>query len=217
MFRDLRTAVSSTRRIAAFGLLILALGLCAYVLGTQHAHPRFVQAAGSLFWIVGAYLGIRIFTYILLDPLLSNRETAVPGFARDLVVFALYVGAAVLLLHKAGGVNLGAILGTGAIAAAVVGLSLQETLGNLFAGISLHLDEAFRPGDWIEVTGNLRNASGQETFIGQVETMTWRSVQIVTENGDTTVFPNRVLAQAVVTHLSRAAARRGGTECRPRC
>ncbi len=201
MFRDLRRAVSSTRRIAAFGLLLLALGLGAYVLGTQHAHPRFVQAAGTLFWVVGAYLGIRIFTYVLLDPLLSNRETAVPGFARDLVVFALYVGAGVLLLHKAGGVNLGAILGTGAIAAAVVGLSLQETLGNLFAGISLNLDEAFRPGDWIEVTGNLRNASGQETFVGQVETMTWRSVQILTENGDTTVFPNRVLAQAVVTNL----------------
>jgi len=201
MFRDLRTAVSSTRRIAAFGLLVLALALGAYVLGTQHAHPGFIQAAGLLFWIVGAYLGIRLFTWLLLDPLLSNRRTDVPGFARDLVVFALYVGAAIVLLHRVGGVNLGALLGTGAIAAAVVGLSLQETLGNLFAGISLNLDEAFRVGDWIEVTGNLRNGAGQDTFVGQVETMTWRSVQMVTENGDTTVFPNRILAQAVVTNL----------------
>jgi CRP-like cAMP-binding protein len=55
--------------------------------------------------------------------------------------------------------------------------------------------------DWVEVTGNLRGGSGQETFVGRVETMTWRTVQIITENGDTSIFPNRILAQAVVTNL----------------
>ncbi|BDU78484.1 cyclic nucleotide-binding domain-containing protein [Mesoterricola sediminis] len=201
MFRDLRTAVSVRRRVAAYALLLAALGLGAFTLGTQQHHPPFIRAATALFAVVGAYLGIRLFTWLLLDPLLSDRKTAVPGFARDLVVFALYVTAAVLLLNRMAGVQPGALLGTGAIAAAVVGLSLQETLGNLFAGISMQLDEAFRVGDWIEVTGNLRGGPGQETLVGQVETMTWRCVQMITENGDTTVIPNRILAQAVVTNL----------------
>jgi small-conductance mechanosensitive channel len=201
MFRDLRSAVSSTRRVTAFSLLVLAMALGALALGHPRAHPLFIQAASLLFWVVGTYLSIRVFTWVLLDPLLSNRRTAIPGFARDIVVFCLYVGAAVYLLHREGGMNLGTLLGTGAIAAAVVGLSLQETLGNLFAGISLNLDEAFRVGDWIEVTGNLRGGPGQETFVGMVETTTWRSVQLVTENGDTTILPNRILAQAVVTNL----------------
>jgi CRP-like cAMP-binding protein len=122
-------------------------------------------------------------------------------FARDLVVVALYLGAAVYLLHRSVGVNLGTLMNTGAIAAAVVGLSMQETLGNLFAGISMTLAPSYRVDDWVEVTGNLRGGSGQETFVGRVETMTWRTVQIITENGDTTIFPNRILAQAVVTNL----------------
>jgi 2,3,4,5-tetrahydropyridine-2-carboxylate N-succinyltransferase len=50
----------------------------------------------------------------------------------------------------------------------VIGLSLQETLGNLFAGISMRLDPAFEVGDWIEVSGNLRGGPGRETFIGEV-------------------------------------------------
>ena len=201
MFRDLRPPVSSIRRIVAFGLLLVLLGACGWILGFRHAHPELIRPAKMVFVALGSYLAIRIFTYILLDPLLSDRQTAVPGFGRDLVVFALYLGAAFLMLHKGLDVNLGALLGTGAIAAAVVGLSLQETLGNLFAGISLHLDQAFRVGDWVEVTGNLRGGPGQETFVGMVETMTWRSVQLITDNGDTTIFPNRILAQAVVTNL----------------
>jgi len=174
MFRNLRTQVSSSRRILALGLLLLLLGLCAWAVGAR-AHPGLIRAGQLLLGIAGAYLGIRIFTYLLLDPLLSDRRNAVPGFARDLVVVALYVGAAGILLHRVGGLDLGALLGTGAIAAAVVGLSLQETLGNLFAGISLSPDQAFRVGDWLEVSGNLRGPTSQETFMGQVATMTWRS------------------------------------------
>lgn len=198
MFRDLRSAVSATRRIAALGLLVLLLVIGGWLMAARQAH---LPVLALVLWIAGAYLGIRLFTYLLLDPLLSDPRTAIPGFARDLVVFGLYLAAAVFLLHRLGGVNLAALLGTGAIMAAIVGLSLQETLGNLFAGISLSLEQSFRVGDWIEVSGNLRGGPGNDTFIGQVETMTWRSVQAVTENGDTTIFPNRILAQAVVTNL----------------
>ena len=201
MFRDLRTQVRPWRRLVALGLLLTASALAVSVLGDGHGYPMLLRARELLLLALGCYLGIRVFTYVLLDPLLSHWRTSTPGFARDLVVTALYLGAAVFLLHRSVGVGLGTLMSTGAIAAAVVGLSLQETLGNLFAGISMGLAPAFRVDDWVEVTGNLRGGSGQETFIGRVETMTWRTVQIITENGDTTIFPNRILAQAVVTNL----------------
>jgi len=201
VFRDLRTQVRPWRRLVALGLLLTASALAVSVLGDGHGYPMLLRARELLLLALGCYLGIRVFTYVLLDPLLSHWRTSTPGFARDLVVTALYLGAAVFLLHRSVGVGLGTLMSTGAIAAAVVGLSLQETLGNLFAGISMGLAPAFRVDDWVEVTGNLRGGSGQETFIGRVETMTWRTVQIITENGDTTIFPNRILAQAVVTNL----------------
>ncbi len=201
MFRDLRTVVSPWRRWVAIGLLLTTGILAVSLLGDGHGYPVLVRAREFAFWALGCYLGIRAFTHVLLDPLLSHWRTSTPGFARDLMVVALYLGAAVFLLHRSAGVNLGTLMSTGAIAAAVVGLSMQETLGNLFAGISMSLSPAFRVDDWVEVTGNLRGSSGQENFIGRVDTMTWRTVQIITENGDTTILPNRIFAQAVVTNL----------------
>jgi small-conductance mechanosensitive channel len=201
MFRDLREKVSAPRRIAAWILLAALLVAAAFVLPRLTSHPAVHRAAHVILWSAAAYGSIRVLTFVLLDPLLSQGQTATPGFARDLLIVVLYLLAAGLVLREVMQVSLGQLLGTGAIAAAVVGLSLQEVLGNLFAGISLHLDPAFQDGDWVEVTGNLRGGPGRETLIGQVETMTWRTVQIRTENGDMDIFPNRVIAQAVVTNL----------------
>lgn len=202
MFRDLRSQVTPLRRRLAVGLLMLLVLAVGFFLSNLLKNPLFGTVIRALLWAGGAFLVVRLFAWALLDPLLSQGRTATPGFARDLLVVILYFAAGGFILHRIVGVNLGALLGTGAIAAAVVGLSLQEVLGNLFAGISLHLDPVFAVGDWVEVTGNLRGGAGRDTLIGQVEAMTWRTVQLRTENGDTDIFPNRVLAQAVVTNLS---------------
>lgn len=201
MFHDLREKVSAPRRLMAWVLLGALLLLAAFVLPRITSHPAAQQAANAILWSLLAYAAIRAVSFLLLDPLLSQRQTATPGFTRDLLVVALYLAAGGAFLRHALHVSLGQLLGTGAIAAAVVGLSLQEVLGNLFAGVSLHLDPAFREGDWLEITGNLRGGPGRETLIGQVEAMTWRTVQLRTENGDMDILPNRVIAQAVVTNL----------------
>ena len=201
MFRDLREKVSAPRRILAWVLLLALLAVAAFVLPRMTPHPAAHRAADVIFWAALAYGAIRLISFLLLDPLLSQRQTATPGFARDILVVVLYAVSAGLILRGVMQVSLGQLLGTGAIAAAVVGLSLQEVLGNLFAGISLHLDPAFQEGDWLEITGNLRGGPGRETLIGQVEAMTWRTVQLRTENGDMDILPNRIIAQAVVTNL----------------
>ena len=201
MFRDLREKVSAPRRLVAWALIALLLLASAFVFHRITSRPAVHLAADVILWSVLAYGAIRLISFLLLDPLLSQRKTATPGFARDLLVFVLYLLVAGGILREVLQVSLGQLLGTGAIAAAVVGLSLQEVLGNLFAGISLHLDPAFQEGDWVEITGNLRGGPGRETLIGQVETMTWRTVQIRTENGDMDILPNRLIAQAVVTNL----------------
>lgn len=201
MFRDLREKVSAPRRALAWILLALLLVAAAFVLPRVSTNPMVLRAAKFIWWSLLAYGAVRLTSFLLLDPLLSQRKTATPGFARDLIVVALYLVAAGGVLREGLQVSLGQLLGTGAIAAAVVGLSLQEVLGNLFAGISLHLDPAFQEGDWVEITGTLRGGPGRETLIGQVEAMTWRTVQLRTENGDMDVLPNRAIAQAVVTNL----------------
>ena len=48
-------------------------------------------------------------------------------------------------------VNLGALFTTSAIFGVILGLALQDTLGNFFAGISLQADRPFQVGDVITV------------------------------------------------------------------
>lgn len=201
MFRDLRTRVTAGRRLLAWVLFAILLAAASLFFFKEHTHPALRRASIVLMDVAGAILAIKLLAFFLFDPLLSQRKTATPGFARDLIVAVLYSVVGWFILKDVLGVTVGQLLGTGAIAAAVIGLSMQETLGNLFAGISMRLDPAFEVGDWVEVSGNLRGGPGRETFIGEVTSMTWRTVQLRTENGDTDIFPNRAIAQAVVTNL----------------
>jgi small-conductance mechanosensitive channel len=201
MFHDLRGRVSRTRQILAWVILVLLLVVAAFVLPRYSRIQAFQTVADTVLWTLVGLASVKLVTFLLLDPLLRYRKTATPGFARDILVVALYLGAAALILRHVVGMDPTALLSSGAIAAAVIGLSLQETLGNLFSGISMHLDPAFRVGDWVEITGNLRGGPGRETLIGEVTATTWRTVQLRTENGDMDILPNRVLAQAVVTNL----------------
>ncbi len=201
MFRDLRTRVTPSRRALAWVLFALLLAMAGYFLSKQTDYPNLHRASYVVLYVAGAIVGIKFLAFFVFDPLLREHKTATPGFARDLIVVLLYSVAGWFILKNVLGVSVGQLLGTGAIAAAVIGLSLQETLGNLFAGISMRLDPAFEVGDWVEVSGNLRGGNGRETFIGEVTGMTWRTVQLRTENGDTDIFPNRAIAQAVVTNL----------------
>lgn len=201
MFRDLRERVSPGRRLLAWVLLAVLLALGGWFLPLLSQRPAVLLLAKVVSWSALSYAAVRLVAFLLLDPLLRQRKTSTPGFARDLLVVGLYLLAAGGILHQVLGVNLTSLLGTGAIAAAIVGFSLQSTLGNLFAGIAMHLDGTFQEGDWIEVSGTLRAGAGRETYVGEVVSMTWRTVQLRTENGDLDIFPNSVIAGAVVTNL----------------
>ena len=203
MFRDLRVRVSGTRRTVAWVLLLLIITVGAFLVPRLSItpHPALLSGTRIVFWTGVAFLSVRLLTFLLIDPLLRERKTATPGFARDLLVLSLYGFVLGGVLKEVVGVSLTQLLGTGAIAAAIVGLSLQETLGNLFAGISLHMDPAFEEGDWIEISGPWRGGPGRETFVGQVVCITWRTVQMKNDFGDMDIIPNRLIAQAIVTNL----------------
>ena len=208
MSAPFRPRISLSRRAVAWGLLLLLVLGGVALLRRFATHPGVAHAASLVFWILAALVLVKGLAFFLLDPLLRSRKTATPGFARDLLLFVAYFIAGALILRYVVGVTPGQILGTGALAAAVVGLSLQETLGNLFSGLALHLDSAFQVGDWIEVSGTGR----REPLVGWIEAITWRTVHLRTEDGDTEILPNRVLAQSAVTNLFRPAGyhRRAG-------
>jgi small-conductance mechanosensitive channel len=84
------------------------------------------------------------------------------------------------------GVDLAALFTTSAILGVILGLALQDTLGNLFAGLSLQADAPFNVGDVI----NINNKGA-----GVVEGITWRGVKIRTFQNKLLVISNSVIGR----------------------
>ena len=83
--------------------------------------------------------------------------------------------------------NLGALFTTSAIFGVILGLALQDTLGNFFAGISLQADRPFQVGDVITV--------GAQKHTGVVEEITWRAVKIRTFQNHVVLISNSTAAR----------------------
>ncbi|MEP6818427.1 MAG: mechanosensitive ion channel family protein [bacterium] len=83
--------------------------------------------------------------------------------------------------------NLGAVFTTSAIFGVILGLALQDTLGNFFAGISLQADRPFQVGDVITV--------GAQRHTGVVEEITWRAVKIRTFQNHIVLISNATAAK----------------------
>src|SRR5207248_5805136 len=87
-------------------------------------------------------------------------------------------------------VNLGALFTTSAIFGVIIGLALQDTLGNFFAGISLHADRPFQVGDVIVVT--------QQKLTGVVESITWRAIKVRTFQNHIILVSNSLAAREAI-------------------
>ena len=81
-------------------------------------------------------------------------------------------------------------LGVGGLA---VGLALQPTLANLFAGIQVLLSHQIEPGDFV------RLESGQE---GWVHDVTWRNTTIKMFSNDLIIVPNSKIGQSLLTNFT---------------
>ena len=87
-------------------------------------------------------------------------------------------------------VNLGALFTTSALFGVILGLALQDTLGNFFSGISLQADRPFQVGDVITV--------GADRFTGVVEEISWRAIKIRTFQNHVVLVNNSTAAKEAI-------------------
>jgi small-conductance mechanosensitive channel/CRP-like cAMP-binding protein len=139
--------------------------------------------------LVGLSLAlVRAIGYLLFDVVFKRRKgREAPQLLRVFLSIVLY-GAAFLLIYKfawsSDGSGFG-IIATSTVVSVVIGLALQDTLGNFFAGLSIHIEQPFHILDAIRIGDAL----------GRVEALTWRTTTIRTNNNTTIVFPNSRVAR----------------------
>lgn len=137
----------------------------------------------------------QIYAYLYL--FFSNMSHGVPKLLANMItfIFSLFIGN--LVASSVFEIHLTALLATSAVFSLVLGLALQDTLGNLFSGISLQIESPFKIGDWIEIHGE------GEKWLGQVQEITWRATFLMSFSEELIMIPNRTIAQSKIILISQ--------------
>lgn len=151
------------------------------------------QILGAVSFLVGSVVVIEtlnagIFDYYFPDV----KRLEAPQIFRQLFVVILSLCVLFVFLVAVLRVNLTPLLTTSAVISIVIGLALQDTLGNLFSGLAMQLSRPYSLGDWVKFG---------ET-VGCVEKIDWRSVSIRTFAGDRVILPHSTLAKTEVHNFT---------------
>jgi small-conductance mechanosensitive channel/CRP-like cAMP-binding protein len=154
---------------------------------------RVAGIVGTTLFVFGAIRGA---ASVLFHIYRVRRHVEIPRILRDIADGALFLIAVTIILGQTGVAALTALVPATAVLSLVLGLALQETLGNVFAGLSLQGDRPFSEGDFIKI--------GNHT--GRVIDVGWRSTHIVTGTGEMVTVPNNIIAKDAIYNLSRRGA-----------
>src|SRR6266542_4096364 len=186
-----------------FATVAVALALYFYIslmgqrleLGRPHSNLLNIPVL-TLAALLG-YLGVRALNAALFDLAFRlRRGYEAPTLVRNIFSLVVFTILFLLIFNRIyTEVNLGALFTTSAIFGVIIGLALQDTLGNFFSGISLHADRPFQVGDVIVV--------GQQKLAGVVVGITWRAIKLRNFQNHILLVSNSVAARESIEVCSR--------------
>jgi len=175
-------------------LLIIFIGLYFSIKTLSYVNPYF-DIIHKIFFVIFVLListiVARIFTILVSQFVkIQKKYEKTPRLIKVMTLSIVYLIAFIIVLSyfKINVTPLLATLGIGGIA---IGLALQGTLSNLFAGFQIISDKLLKTGDFVELD------NGKS---GCVEDITWRSTKIRTLQNNVVVIPNSKLADSIITN-----------------
>ncbi len=193
---------SSSARRNRFPLILLAtvaMGLGVYLFTlffaarlSEGPHTSFLKIPAVALWALLAYFTVRLVNAALFDfAFRIRRGYEAPTLVRNIFTLVIFTVLFVLIFKWFySEINLGALFTTSAIFGVIIGLALQDTLGNFFSGISLQADRPFQIGDVIVVS--------QQKHTGVVEGITWRAIKIRTFQNHIVLVSNSNAAKEAI-------------------
>jgi small-conductance mechanosensitive channel len=141
-------------------------------------------------FVVGAMRTVIIFQR-------SPREAKL---VQDLLAGVIYLAALFAIVSYVFDLPIQGLLATSGVAAIILGLALQSTLGDVFSGIVLSFSRPYRPGDWVSVEGGTD---------GRVIELNWRATSILTAKRDLAIVPNSTIAKSKIVNVSSPSGLHG--------
>lgn len=143
----------------------------------------------SIEQLIFALAVVNIIVVLVINPFRVDRvPERFPNIVQDAIIVAVFLLIATFVLREK-------LLTTSAVGAVVIGFALQDTLGNMFAGLAIQVEKPFHVGHWITV--------GE--FEGLVTEITWRATKLRTKAGNLVVVPNNIMSKEGITNYSEPA------------
>ncbi|HUG68047.1 MAG TPA: mechanosensitive ion channel family protein [Pirellulaceae bacterium] len=178
-------------------VILLALYFTMRLLHAATPGDSLVDIPFHFFAILFLFLSLGRSSFLLAFHSILTRRfgTGIPKIVLD-VIQALIFTAAFLFTLNAAGVTLTSLVTGSALVTAAIGLSMRDTLGNLFAGLAIQMQQPFEIGDWIQFDQHLFH-------IGEVLEINWRATKVLTLDQVEVIVPNSELAQAPIRNFMK--------------
>src|SRR5262245_27095394 len=121
---------------------------------------------------------------------------------QDLLASLIYLAAIFAIIAYVFDLSIQGLLATSGVVAIILGLALQNTLGDVFSGLVLSFSQPDRPWHWISLDGGLD---------GRVIEMNWRATHVLTGRRDLAIVPNSTIAKAKIVNVSAPSGLHGVT------
>jgi small-conductance mechanosensitive channel len=175
-------------------VLVVLVGFHALLALRQIENAGVAEGLAITELLLVAYLVIETAETLFLHYLLGERHgVQVPSIVRHLILIIVYTVAVLSIVGGVTGINVAPLLATSTVVTVVVGLALQDTLGNLFAGLAMSMDRPFKLGDWVLV----------DSIEGCVVYSGWRATHLQTFTRDIVVIPNSMLSKSRLQNFYR--------------
>ena len=179
--------------------LIIALGLkgAVYNLTTHSIVNKLVDSLMALLFIFIIIRVIDIVVEAWAVTFAKKTKTNLDGTLMPLThkaIRVIFMIIAFLWVLRIWEVNITPYLAGAGIAGLVLGMALQDTMKNVFGGISLILDKTYKEGDKIKLDNDT---------MGTVHEVGLRSTKLVTLDNEVVYIPNGYLANTKVSNYAR--------------
>lgn len=150
-----------------------------------------IHIAKIFLWMALIISVVRFLTYLIFQTVLrTSSQSEISSLLKTVLSIIVYIVSFFIIFQSQyPHVQLGALFSGSAILGIVVGLALQDTLGNLFAGIALQADKPFQVGDVVTISNR---------GSGVVESVSWRGVKIRTFQNKLLVMSNAVMGKETI-------------------
>lgn len=190
------------RKVLISGLFFTLITMIVWQFGDVTADPfSEIATAGKVLWILVIIFGLnavaQFLFWLIYSAIIHNDFVKMPRFIFNIFSLLLIIGVSLYLVNRIFDVDLSALLVTSTVVSAVIGLSLQDTLTNLFAGLSLQIENPFNVDDWVNLGG----------YEGKVVSQNWRTLTIKTRENHRVFLPNKAVAEEKIVNFSKPSPR----------